>query len=244
LQFAICNSRRLPYQTMASFWQWWAHSDWGLATRIGLGAAFFITLTLWELAKKGRQARRWREYLFLLTAVGAAMLYGVINDQITVTISWEYFYYGKGLSAVLGPDTPPAAIPLRWEAAKVGMKATWTAGLIIGASILMANSIRKKLPRLDERELYRLLLLVLMPTVAAAVAGWVAGRLGLLVRLGGFREMVAMHMFRPVQFMSVWGIHLGGYIGGAVGALLAAWLTMWERRRRAAAGSRAPGMVL
>jgi hypothetical protein len=88
----------------------------------------------------------------LAAAVGAAMLYGIVNDQITSTISWEYFYYGKELDKMLGPQTPPQQWPLRWEAAKVGMKATWTAGLIFGVVLLLANNPFRTLPRLKNRE--------------------------------------------------------------------------------------------
>ncbi len=164
------------------------------------------------------------------------MAYGIINDQITVTISWEYFHYGKGLFAVLGDATPPAELALRWEAAKVGMKATWTAGLLIGAAVLMANSLNKKLPRLNERELYPLVIRVIVPTLALALAGGLAGRLGLLTHLGGFEDIVRMNLWRPARFMSVWGIHLGGYVGGGVG-MLAAVLGVIRRRKAALAVS-------
>lgn len=219
----------------AELWQWWAHSDAGLATRIALGAAVFAGLALWELRRRGRQARRWREYLFLLTAVAGAMAYGTLNDQLTVTISWEYFLYGKELVNVLGGDAPPAEGPLRWEAAKIGMKATWTAGLLLGAAMLTANSIPKKIPPLPLRQLYGLLAAALLPTVCLAALGGLAGRLGWLTALGGFREMAAAELWRPTRFMCVWGIHLGGYVGGLVGAVTATVRIV--RRRRGTAGN-------
>ena len=214
----------------AALWQWWAHSDAGLVARIALGAGFFVALALWDLKRRGRRARRWREYLFLLTAVLGAMAYGVVNDQITVTISWEYFYYGKELAGVLGPLAPPAGGPLRWEAAKVGMKASWTAGLLIGAAMLMANSVKKQIPFLPIRELYKLLAAILLPTVALAGLGAAAGRLGWLSGLGDFGILVTYDLWRPVSFMSVWGIHLGASLGAGLGAAWAAW-RIWKRRR-------------
>jgi hypothetical protein len=217
---------------MATPWQWWAHSDAGLAVRIALGVSFFTALALWEWRRKGKQARRWREYLFLLTAVLAAMAYGVLNDQITVSISWEYFYYGKGLDAVLGPQTPPAPSPLRWEAAKVGMKATWTAGLLIGAAMLMANSVKNKAwPMLPERRLYALLPWPALPTIALAAVGGLAGRLGWLSQIDDLRFLTTFDLWRPLRFMSVWGIHMGAYLGGAAGTVLAILRIIATRRK-------------
>jgi len=37
-----------------------------------------------------------REYSFLLSAALLAAAYAVVHDQITVTLSPEYFVYGKG----------------------------------------------------------------------------------------------------------------------------------------------------
>jgi hypothetical protein len=73
---------------------WLIHTDGGLLTRILAGTAIFAVLALIDLRKNGRSATRWREYSVLLIAVLAALVYGAINDQITVTISPEYFLYG------------------------------------------------------------------------------------------------------------------------------------------------------
>ena len=100
--------------------------------RLAAGLIIFAGLAAYDLARNGRTARRWREYLFLGCVVICAMLYGAINDQISSRISWEYFYYGKELSVVLGPDTPPNPRALHWQAALVGVKASWSAGLLIG----------------------------------------------------------------------------------------------------------------
>jgi hypothetical protein len=63
-----------------------------LQLRLTIGIAIFFALALSDLYKNGKSATRWREYLFLLTCVMAAMLYGALNDQISSRISWEYFF--------------------------------------------------------------------------------------------------------------------------------------------------------
>src|SRR5437763_16864125 len=121
---------------MSHAWNW-LKSDASLPARITAGATIFLWLALLDIRRHGvRRATRWREYAILLVAVLAAMAYGVINDLLTSRLSWEYFYYGKGLDSVLGPRTPPDPHRLAWEAGKVGLKATWTAGLVIGVAIL------------------------------------------------------------------------------------------------------------
>src|SRR4051794_25441713 len=122
------------------FWTWLIHSTAGLFARIAAGIAIFAGLAIVDWRKHGSKATRWREYAFLVTGVIVAMLYGVVNGQITCTISWEYFYYGKELAAELGPTTPPDSPRLHLAAAIVGMKATWSAGLLIGVAILLANN--------------------------------------------------------------------------------------------------------
>jgi hypothetical protein len=104
---------------------WLIHTNAGLATRILAGAIIFLCLAISDLKKRGSQATRWREYLFLLVVVAASVLYGVLNDQITSAISWEYFYYGKELGHVLGPEVPPDRAAMGWRRGRQGCSSAW-----------------------------------------------------------------------------------------------------------------------
>jgi hypothetical protein len=205
----------------------------GTAVRIVLGLCIFTLLAGVDLRRHGAAARRWREYAVLLTAVCVAMLYGIVNDQITSSISWEYFYYGKALENVLGPKTPPDTIGLHLAAAKIGIEATWGAGLIFGVILLLANNPFHGIPRLANRELARRLPLIV---AVAAGCGAVFGLAGWLGWLNGasvdFTEMARTGLFRPRHFTCAWGFHLGGYIGGFLGTILAAISVIRARRRR------------
>jgi hypothetical protein len=211
---------------------WLLHTSAGLFLRIAIGVGIFATLALLDYRRNGPAATRWREYAVLLAAVAAALLYGIINDQITVTISWEYFYYGKELSKQLGPAIPPDALALRWAAAKVGMMATWSAGLIFGVALLLSNNPSRSLPRLP----YARLVWVGLPTMlgTAATCGIIGGLLGYrgaLARLSpDFLDMVRANIFRPSHFMATWGVHLGGYVGGLLGTVIAMGLVLHQRR--------------
>lgn len=126
---------------------------------------------------------------------------------------------------------------LPWEAAKVGMKATWTVGLVIGAALLMANNPRRDRPRLPYRDLLRHIAKVLAMSILCAVALGAIGRLGGLVFFSeDFRQMVAHDEFRPHRFMGVYGIHLGGYVGGLAGTVWAVVSILGQRRSLKANG--------
>ena len=211
---------------------WLIHTPQGLVARVGAGAAILLVLAALDLQRNGRRATRWREYGFLLFCVAAAMTYGVVNDQVTSAISWEYFYYGKELDRVLGPAVPPDRVAMRWQAARIGAMATWSVGLLLGAALLIANNPRKHgPPPLATMRLIALLPGVLLITMAFAAA---FGALGWYGRLNwasaDFREMWATNLFRPRHFTAAWGAHLGGYIGGLLAGSWAVWRVVRERR--------------
>jgi hypothetical protein len=213
------------------FWNWLILSNAGLLLRIAVGVAIFAALALSDLRKNRAAATRWREYVFLIICVLAAMAYGAINDQLTSAISWEYFYYGKDIAAQLGPQIPPDPLKLHLAAAIVGMKATWSAGLIIGVALLIANNPSKRIPRLRNRSLVRSLPLVLLLTLLCAAAGAIAGHFTLPALWNSdFAAMLRRNEMRPRHFMTAYGIHLGGYIGGLIGMLAAVWRIRLRRR--------------
>ncbi len=223
---------------MADSWSWLWLSNGGLAVRITCGVIIFTLLAVWDIHRKGKKAQRWREYVFLIVVVLIALAYGVVNDFISSSISWEYFYYGKNLEGVLGPDTPPDWFALHWEATKIGMMATWTVGLLLGVGVLIANNPYKQLPRLPYATLYRL---IALPIILAAGFGALIGALGAMGYLtylsDDFRLLAEGNLWRPSHFCCAWGIHLGGYIGGPIGGLIAVVLLL-RKRIRLAAGKR------
>ena len=213
-----------------SGWNWWMKSDRGLATRIAIGAAIFALLAIVDFFRHGRDATRWREYLFLLIAVAGAMFYGFVNDWLASSISWEYFYYGKGLDRQLGPHVPPDPAALRWAACEIGLKATWTAGLIVGVVLLIANNPRRDFKQLPYRTLLVLLPLIFLCAAIFAIAGAWIGMNGWLASTNSdIRAIAHDNLFRPRLFMAVYGLNLGGYAGGLLGAICAVW---WIRRTR------------
>lgn len=203
-----------------------------LPVRLTVGLLILGSLAVIDLRRHGRNATRWREYGFLLFATIAAICYGVVNDQITSTISWEYFYYGKDLAEKLGPKLPPDPVKLRLFAALVGVQASWSAGLILGVGLLLANNPSKRLARLSYRELFGMIPVLFIVTATAAATGAALGYLGFLTRFHeDFAYMVRTNLWRPKRFMAVYGIHLGGYVGALLGLITAVVLVIRRRRR-------------
>ena len=218
-------------------WDWWVNSDAGLAARVAIGVAIFIALAISDWRRHGDRATRWREYLFLVACAVLALAYGAVNDQLTTTISWEFFAHGKGVADALPPREPPNSAAFRWEVAKIGMKATWTAGLIVGVALLIANNPRRDgRPRLPYPQLLRLVPLVFGVTILTAACLGIAGYFGAFAPTNeDFRDMLRLDQWRPRRFMAVYGIHLGGYVGGVLGTVIAVVLVT-RMRRRAATG--------
>lgn len=201
--------------------------------RILAGVGIFTVLAVVDLIQHGRNATRWREYVFLALCVGVAMLYGIANDEVTSRISWEYFYYGKELAPIIGPDTPPNPAALDWQAARIGAAATWWAGLVIGASILMANNASRRLPRLScTRLVARLSAIIGITVLSASILGLIGNRFLLNWISEDFQELASTNLWHPRHFMTVYGIHLGGYLGGAIATVFAVVSVIRERKNR------------
>jgi hypothetical protein len=209
--------------------------------RILAGVGVLAILASMDLFKHGRRATRWREYAFLLLCVAVAMLYGIANDQITARISWEYFYYGKDLAPIIGPNTPPNPSELRWQAARIGAAATWWAGLVIGAAMLIANNPSPRRRRLTYPRLIARLPGVIGIVVLAALIVGIAGYYYLLNWISpDFRDLATTNMWHPHRFMTTYGVHLGGYLGGVIAV---AYSVVSIRRERARLGTDSSGTI-
>lgn len=218
---------------MSDAWRWMI-SDASLPYRVAVGVSIFAWMAIVDYRAHRQRATRWREYAFLFLCVGFAMAYGILNDLITSRISVEYFLYGKGVaervSAEVAGDPDRFRGTLDVQAMRIGALATWSAGLIAGAAILITNSVGRR-PRLRMRSMLGLLPLIGVSAVAFAIVGGLLGYAGAFTRFSAdFAEMVAKDEMRPARFMAVFGIHLGGYVGALVGLIAACVAVVMKRR--------------
>ena len=214
-----------------NFLHWLLLTDAGLLVRAAVGVAIFVGLAIVDVRRRGSEAKRWREYLFLLTAVIASMSCAVAIDLITSTISPEYFLYGKGLADVASSDSPQAWA-FFWQVVWLAIRAGLTPGLIVGVLLLIANNPRKRRPQLPYSTLYRFVPPLLACSALAAVAGGAIGNAGMLTwAFDGFADAETAEILRRQSFMTAWGAHMGAYVGGALGVLTSVAMVLVFRKR-------------
>jgi hypothetical protein len=172
--------------------------------------------------------------LLLLATLVLCGLFGSLHDQISYTVSREYFTLFK---------FPQFGIDLggneRLGAATVGFLATWWMGIPIGATLgtisLFAPEARTMLT-----ETFRAFLVVTCVTLLASTIGLLWGYITFVwfsspAPEGWFVPKGTEHL--PL-FLCAGNMHNAGYIGGVLGLLLEAiWLSrrVSQLRRYAAA---------
>jgi hypothetical protein len=156
-----------------------------------------------------------------MLSLGGALVaggFGIILDQITYTISPEYFTrmkFDQFQAADFG-------FPLRVFVAEIGFLATWWVGLI-GVWFLARVALRKF--ESPEEKVAATMLTILGTTLALATLGYLIGPHLLGNRPGWSESLISLGVTDSVSFNRVAGIHLGSYLGAFVGWLMTmAWL--------------------
>ncbi|MFT3913668.1 MAG: hypothetical protein QM704_06060 [Anaeromyxobacteraceae bacterium] len=192
-----------------------------LPIRLALGLAFFAVLALREAVRRGRQSPRLREYAFLLAASAGAIIYAILNDELTAAISPGYFLEAKGVRA--------SALPFRLAVALVAVKGSYWVGLLLGTALLVANNPSSRWPPLPYASLGRI---ALVPVVGATAGGLAGGALFRFAGLGLEESAAAFVGWGPEVpgFLTAWGVHAGSYAGAALGGMAAVILVIRARR--------------
>lgn len=160
----------------------------------------------------------------------AAIVYGVVHDEITVQISREYFAVGH--APIFGTDTSGFLLALGW-----GVFATWWAGVLIGVLLAVAARAGPE-ATVDAAALVRPVVVVLGIMVAVAVVGGLAGYV--LAVYGVIRPIPAIAEAVPpgrhARFLAVGATHYASYAAGFVGGLALVFRTgLWRRAAALAA---------
>lgn len=146
--------------------------------------------------------------------------FGIIHDQVTYTISPEYFTrmkFDQFRSADFG-------FPPRVFVAEIGFLATWWVGLISGWFLA-----RLAIPRCDAPtgKVLAAMLVIMTAAVSCGIIGGLSGPFFLERRTGWRESMDSMGVTDHPAFLRVAGIHLGSYAGALFG-----WIfTMWRIAR-------------
>lgn len=161
----------------------------------------------------------------LLLGVGAAVTYGMLQDQVTAHLCVEYFTIGHVDFFNLGD---PTLIAFEW-----GLIATWWAGLLLGIPVALVARVGRRRPRLAARDLLRptMILMACIGLVAliAGVIGYFVARAGGVYLLQPLASEVPQA--RQVAFLADLWAHTAAYAAGALGGVA---LCVWTWRRRGA----------
>lgn len=124
--------------------------------------AFSISLTM--LRKSGVFL------LTLFTAIIAAGIFGILHDEITYSISPEYFTKFKFLQFQVGE-----AVPYRSGAAIVGFKATWWTGLLIGFALGIVGFLFPDY-KMMRKNVFKGLGIIFITTILISFTGFLLGK--------------------------------------------------------------------
>jgi hypothetical protein len=154
----------------------------------------------------------------------AAIVYGIIHDQITARISVEYF--NPGHPPIFGGTMNPTLLGLGW-----GVIATWWVGFFLGVPLGICSTVGG-LPRVSAMDLIKpiAVMLVVLATLAAlsGVTGYVAARSGHFPFDSELNDPDTPADQR-VRFATAHATHLASY---AFGTLLGIALCIWVLVRR------------
>lgn len=159
----------------------------------------------------------------MLGSIAAAIVYGILQDQITARVCVEYFTIGH--VDPFGTESP-TLLAFGW-----GVVATWWAGLMLGIPLATAARAGSR-PKLRFRDLLPTIgrLLGWMGVLAAlsGVIGYVLARKGAIWLVEPYASAIAPE--RHALFLADGAVHLAAYAVGFAGGLVACILT-WRRRK-------------
>jgi len=169
-----------------------------------------------------------REFFKIIgLTVLAAIVYGILHDQITARICIEYFTVAH--PPVFGNTQSPTLLAFGW-----GIIATWWVGLLLGMPLAVCSRVGA-LPKLTARQLFKpiCLILCILFTLAmlAAAVGYVCAQRKLLHLSEPLASEVAPE--RHSLLLADTCAHLASYGFGAILGVVLWIYTLLARYRRA-----------
>lgn len=192
--------------------------------RLGIGLTILGILAAVDYRRNPDNPTRIKEYNFLFGITAVTVLYGLLHDLVTYSISREYFAVGKAIDSARYGFFPDVAL--------LAIKASWSAGLAIGIVLLVANNPSEKAPQLKYARLARFAVYPLYSSLTVAVILGIASRTFADV-LDTYLKLQFIAIHDPKGFLTVWSIHIGTYVGALVGVVWAAFRIRRARQQLA-----------
>ena len=159
---------------------------------------------------------------FLFLSIVAAGAYGMLHDQVTASISPEYFTRFKFPQFhMVNPE------PFRLGVAIVGFYATWWTGALIGL-VLGLTGFNFPDHKTMRAALYKSLLLVSIVTILTGCCGFIYGKY--IQDPSGVSWWLPDSLRDKTAFILVGNIHNFSYLGGLAG-LLVGFIYLLSRKR-------------
>ena len=177
--------------------------------------------------------------LLLIIAPILGGAYGIVHDQITYTISNEYYSKFKfiqfglnnwGMGENIGTENTPE-IKLnnpRIGAAIVGFLATWWVGMIIGIILGLIGLIHR-----NGKEMFKITMRATLITIGIAlivgIIGLIYGKLFLASNPPNW--FLPENLINRTNFIMVGSMHNFSYLGGLIGMIVSVTYSIQKKRK-------------
>jgi hypothetical protein len=158
----------------------------------------------------------------ILLSIAAAIVYGILHDQVTARICVEYFTIGH--APIFGTEDP-TLLGIGW-----GILATWWVGLLLGvplAAVARAGRLPKRSASSLVRPILALMLVSAVGALLAGLVGWFLASRGVVRLMGPLAEDVPAD--KHVPFLIDGFAHTASYAFGFFGGLVVMAL-VWRSR--------------
>ncbi|MGB6874964.1 MAG: hypothetical protein WBD87_02920 [Candidatus Acidiferrales bacterium] len=158
----------------------------------------------------------------ILLAMAAAILYGVVHDQITIRVCPEYFTVAH---PHIFRTSSLTLIALGW-----GVVATWWGGLAAGVAFALAARAGSSQKFTWRRFVRPALVLLLVMGASATLAGFIGHW---MASTGQISSVQAWGLMLPANkqaaFMADVFAHVFSYLVGGIGSVIIALAVAWQR---------------
>ena len=176
-------------------------------------------------------------FIVVLAAIVIASLYGVGHDQVTYTISPEYYTKFKFIQFNLADSGAAQHMTQpRSAVVMVGVKATWWMGMYIGLIIGLTALVYRNPDRMFASSMQALGIVLGVAIITGAIGGWYGHN---ILAKKGVDWWLPNNLVHRTEFITVGSIHNFSYLGGLIGLALALVFLLVKKarlRKRAAAG--------
>lgn len=169
--------------------------------------------------------------LFIFVIIATLLItsvFGIVHDQITYTISNEYYTRFKFIQFGLVPKGMELQMPHRIAALIVGIKATWWTGIPIGliyGSILFSLKYTPLLYKIY----FKTIGLTFIITIFTGVAGYLYWKLNL--QYTEVNWYLPDNLIDKNSFICVGSIHNFSYLGGVIGLMAGSLYLVLQKER-------------